>query len=50
MFNRGDFLIHGDNTKGDQSASHGCIIMPHGVRIEVGNAVLTGDDVLEVTA
>jgi len=27
MFGRSKFQIHGDNGKGDQSASHGCIIL-----------------------
>jgi hypothetical protein len=26
------FLIHGDNQKGDKSASHGCIILPRKIR------------------
>ncbi|HTA42588.1 MAG TPA: tlde1 domain-containing protein [Bryobacteraceae bacterium] len=29
MFGRGEFRIHGDNGKGDQSASDGCIIAGH---------------------
>jgi lipoprotein-anchoring transpeptidase ErfK/SrfK len=27
MYGRSNFQIHGDNDKGDQSASHGCIIL-----------------------
>lgn len=27
MFDRNNFQIHGDNGKGDKSASHGCIIL-----------------------
>lgn len=49
MFNRGDFLIHGDNTAMDHSASHGCIILPHNVRAQIGEDVLAGDDLLSVT-
>lgn len=26
------FRIHGDNSKGDRSASHGCIILPRAIR------------------
>lgn len=29
---RDGFLCHGDNNKGDRSASNGCIIMPRAVR------------------
>jgi hypothetical protein len=48
MFGRGDFLIHGDTAAMDHTASHGCIIMPHNVRIEVGTAVVAGDNQLTV--
>lgn len=30
--NRSGFYIHGDNAKGNQSASRGCIIMPRPIR------------------
>lgn len=50
MFGRGDFLIHGDNTKLDHSASEGCIVLPHSARVEIGAAVLIGNDQLTVTA
>jgi len=41
------FFIHGDNSRGDQSASHGCIILPRSVRQEIA----AGDDrELEVLA
>ena|ERR1039457_2179991 len=50
MFNRGDFLIHGDNTAMNHTASEGCIIMPRAVRIAIGKAVLAGDNQLTVTA
>jgi RHS repeat-associated protein len=29
---RGDFQLHGDNDRGDNSASHGCVILPRNVR------------------
>ena len=32
MFGRSGFFIHGDNEFGNQSASHGCIILPPSVR------------------
>jgi hypothetical protein len=32
MFGRGSFFCHGDNTRGDQSASEGCIIQSHTTR------------------
>lgn len=50
MFNRGDFLIHGDNAAANHSASEGCIIMPHDARVAIGAAVLAGDNQLTVTA
>lgn len=50
MFNRGDFLIHGDNAAANHSASEGCIIMPHDSRVAIGAAVLAGDNQLTVTA
>jgi hypothetical protein len=37
-FGRTGLLIHGDNFNGDQSASHGCIIMPHPARILLKNS------------
>lgn len=44
---RSAFRIHGDNSKGDQSASHGCIILPPLVRHQIWES---GDRDLEVTA
>jgi Protein of unknown function (DUF2778) len=32
---RGAFRMHGDNVRGDRSASEGCIIMPKAVRVAV---------------
>jgi hypothetical protein len=37
-FGRSDFLIHGDSKEHPGSASHGCIILPRGVREEVWNS------------
>jgi hypothetical protein len=50
MFGRADFLIHGDNAAMDHTASEGCIIMPHAVRVAVGQAVLGGDNQLVVVS
>lgn len=46
-FNRKYFRIHGDNSRGDKSASHGCIILPRVVRERISNS---GDDDLTVVA
>lgn len=35
MFGRSGFFIHGDNSSGNQSASHGCIILSRAVRGKV---------------
>lgn len=35
-FGRDAFQIHGDNKKGNQSASQGCVILPRNVRDRVG--------------
>jgi len=35
---RGGFLIHGDNDKGNRSASEGCIIVPRDVRKTIDDA------------
>lgn len=37
-FGRDGFMIHGDNTRGDKSASHGCIILPHWLREVLGSS------------
>ena len=47
MFGRSLFRIHGDNGKGDRSASDGCIILPRNVREFVD---ASPDKVLEVVA
>jgi RHS repeat-associated protein len=45
MHGRSNFAIHGDNRRGDRSASEGCIILPRPVRNEIGNS---GDNCLRV--
>ncbi len=37
-FGRSEFLIHGDNTKKNQSASEGCIIIDKSVRDEIAKS------------
>ena len=44
-FDRDGFTIHGDNNRGDQSASRGCPIFRRGIRNRIANS---GDNVLEV--
>jgi Protein of unknown function (DUF2778) len=45
MFGRAGFLIHGDSKKAPGTASHGCIILPRGVREKIA---LSGDCILTV--
>lgn len=35
MFGRSGFLIHGDNQNGDQSGSHGCVILSRAIREQI---------------
>lgn len=44
-FGRAGFLIHGDSIAHPGSASHGCIILPRPVRLEISES---SDDELEV--
>lgn len=44
---RGAFRIHGDNVRGDRSASKGCIILPRAIRVRIWTS---GDRDLEVVA
>lgn len=44
---RSAFLIHGDNSLGNHSASHGCIILQRAVRVKMRDS---GDMDLEVVA
>jgi lipoprotein-anchoring transpeptidase ErfK/SrfK len=46
-FGRSDFRIHGDNAQGNQSASHGCIILPRAVRERINGEI---DRTIEVIA
>ena len=45
MYGRGGFLFHGDNSRGDQSASQGCPVAPLNIRNQIGRS---GDTVLRV--
>jgi hypothetical protein len=45
MHGRAGFLIHGDNSRGDRSASQGCIVFNRAVRNQIANS---GDDCLKV--
>ncbi len=38
MFGRDKFRIHGDNRKGDRSASEGCIVMGPNIRSKIANS------------
>ena len=44
-FDRDAFRIHSDNSRGDQSASEGCIVLPRNVRDQISNS---GDNELRV--
>ena len=35
---RDHFLIHGDNTEVNHTASHGCIILPRDIRLKLGKS------------
>lgn len=41
MYGRSGFFIHGDNSYGNRSASHGCIVMARAVRLEIATLVAT---------
>lgn len=45
MFGRSAFQMHGDNSRGNQSASNGCIILPRSIRDSIGSS---GDNKLTV--
>lgn len=47
MFGRGGFLIHGDNSACNHTASEGCIILPREVREQIAGS---DDRMLEVVA
>ncbi|MBS1803530.1 MAG: DUF2778 domain-containing protein [Acidobacteria bacterium] len=48
MFGRSGFMIHGDNAKGDRSASEGCIIAGHTLRLQIAGEVSEGNNRLQV--
>jgi hypothetical protein len=45
MYGRAGFLIHGDNSRGNQSASEGCMVLNRNIRTQIGNS---GDPTLRV--
>lgn len=45
MHNRSDFYLHGDNVAEDHSASEGCIVAPHDLRVAIATS---GDSFLTV--
>jgi RHS repeat-associated protein len=45
MYGRVGFLIHGDNSRGDRSASEGCVVLNPNIRNQIGSS---GDNVLRV--
>lgn len=47
MYGRSGFLMHGDNSEGNHTASMGCIIMPKATRVLVAQS---GDTALTVVA
>jgi hypothetical protein len=48
MYGRSGFMIHGDNARGDHSASEGCIIANHNLRLEIAAEVAEGNNRLQV--
>lgn len=50
MFLRDGFFIHGDTAAMNHTASDGCIVLNHDVRVSIAESVLAGDNKLEVTA
>jgi hypothetical protein len=45
MFGRSGFFIHGDNPEMNFTASDGCMVFAHTIRMEIA---ASGDDLLEV--
>ena len=45
-FGRSGFMVHGDNSKMNHSASEGCIILAHPLRLAIEQSI---DDILLVT-
>ena len=44
-FGRGGFMIHGDNSEHDGTASHGCIVLARSLREQIATS---GDTILQV--
>jgi Protein of unknown function (DUF2778) len=42
MFGRAGFMIHGDNAAMNRTASEGCIIAAHEIRLEIAGSVAQG--------
>jgi hypothetical protein len=47
-YGRSGFLVHGDSVSEPGTASLGCIIQPHNIRVEMANDIDAGDEDLEV--
>ena len=45
MYGRSGFLIHGDNSRGNQSASEGCMVFNRNIRDQIGSSE---DNILRV--
>jgi len=50
MFGRSGFFIHGDNAAMDHTASDGCLIFSHEIRLMISQLVANGDDSLNIIA
>lgn len=48
MYGRSGFMIHGDNSEANHTASEGCIILPRAVREFISSAVTAGNNKLTV--
>jgi hypothetical protein len=48
MYGRGGFMIHGDNAQANHTASEGCIIASHTIRLEIAAEVAEGTNRLQV--
>lgn len=50
MFGRSGFFIHGDNAAMNHTASDGCLIFSHAIRLFISQMVANGDDSLVIVA
>lgn len=50
MFGRSGFFVHGDNAAMNHTASDGCLIFNHAVRVFISGLVANGDDGLNIIA